>query len=130
MRPLHDLKKMKSPEDKLRKRIKTKRWARWFVLLLGCFQIVAAGIVYAQGKKINDTIGRDDYGIFFRDNFDTNESYSGWKVIAEGRYLAAMLYLGSGLFLCALSVSSFRMLKQETELLHTIEKLKGEIQSR
>ena len=121
---------MNSAEDKLRKRIKNKRWARWFVLLLVCFQIVASGIVYAQGKKINDTIGRDAYGIFFLDNFDKNQSYSGWKVIAEGRYSAAMLYLGSGLFLCALSVSSFWVLKQESELLHTIEKLKGEIQSR
>ena len=120
---------MNSPEDKLKKSIKNKRWARWFVLCLGCFQIIASGVAYAQGKKVNDTIGRDSYGIFFRDDFDTKKSYSGWKVMAEGRYAAAMLYLGSGLFFCALSASSFWTLKRDTELLHTIERLKGEIQS-
>jgi len=121
---------MKSAEDKLRKRIKNMRWSRWVVLLVGCFQIIVSGIVYAQGKKVNEMIGRDEYGIFFQDDFDTKKSYSGWKVVAEGRYSAAMLYLGSGLFLCALSVSSFWVLKRDSELLDTIEKLKGEIQSR
>jgi hypothetical protein len=122
--------KMKSPEDKLRKRIKNMRWERWFVLLLGCFQIVASSIVYGQGKKVNETIGKDAYGIFFRDAFDTKKSYSGWKVLAEGRYAASMLYLGSGLFLCALSLSSFWVLKRDSELLHTIEELRSEVQSR
>jgi hypothetical protein len=120
---------MNSAEDKLRKGIKNRRWARWFVLFLGCFQIVAACLVYAQGKKINESIGRDEYGIFFRDGVDTKKSYTGWEIKSENRYVTAVLYLSSGLFLCALGASSFLVQKRDIELLHTIERLKGEIQS-
>ena len=119
---LYVLKKMKSPEDRLRKGIKTVRWARWLILALGCFQIVASFVVYSQGNKISELIGKDDYGTLFWNGVDIDDTYTGWEIKAENRFAASFLYLGSGVFLCILGLSSFVTLKHKIELLEIIEK--------
>ncbi|MDQ8196419.1 hypothetical protein QEH59_18465 [Coraliomargarita sp. SDUM461004] len=117
---------MKSPEDRLRKRIKNMRWGRWLVLALGVFHLIMAGVVFGQGKRMNEIIDRTEYGTLFWKSVDVKKSYTGWEVKAEERYSTSVLYATCGIFLCALGLSSFLVLKRQNELLQTIEELKRE----
>ncbi|MEM7791656.1 MAG: hypothetical protein AAF546_09670 [Verrucomicrobiota bacterium] len=117
---------MKSPEDRLRKRIKNMRWGRWLVLALGGFHLIMAALVFGQGKRMNEIIDRTEYGTLFWKGVDVKKSYTGWEVKAEERYSTSVLYATFGIFLCALGSSSFLILKRQNELLETIEELKRE----
>lgn len=102
------------------------RWARWFLLAMGCFQLLAASVVYVQGKQISEKINRDAYGSFFWNGVDVERFYSGWEIKAEERFSTAMLYSTLGLLGCFFGFLVFFGQKHQAELLETIERLKRE----
>ena len=117
---------MEKIEANLHKRVKSFRWARWFLPLVGVFVLVCAAIVYNQGKKVNRMIDRAEYGEFFWSGVDVEKEYSGWVIVAENRYATAALYLGLSIFMIALGFIAHLNYQRDRIIFEHVNKLKGE----
>jgi surface polysaccharide O-acyltransferase-like enzyme len=117
---------MKTIEDSLNKRIKSLKWARWFLPLVAILVLVCAIIVFNQGKKVNKIIERSEYGEFFWHGVNVENEYSGWVILAENRYSTAALYLGLAIFLFTGGFVAHMNYRRNEAILDRITELKGE----